>query len=176
MAANFNYNDSLWGAALNGNLDRLREIIEDPQWRQEEINQRNEYGYTALQAANFAIPEVVEYLLQKGANPNVYDMNPDSDHRPFLRTPLHDALHHGNEDSAILLIQHGADITAVDNRGDLPLHLAVQKCSLRVVKVLWNLMENNHRILRNNEGKSALDIARERNDDASVLAFLQSNG
>lgn len=49
MAANFNYNDSLWGAALNGNLDRLREIIEDPQWRQEEINQRNEYGYTALQ-------------------------------------------------------------------------------------------------------------------------------
>ncbi|KAJ8034147.1 hypothetical protein HOLleu_20866 [Holothuria leucospilota] len=44
----FKYNDSLWGAAMNGNIDRVREILSDPAGIAQ-INQTNKYGYTPLQ-------------------------------------------------------------------------------------------------------------------------------
>ncbi|KAJ8034151.1 hypothetical protein HOLleu_20871 [Holothuria leucospilota] len=44
----FRYNDSLWGAAISGNIDRVREILSDPTGKAQ-INQTNRYGYTPLQ-------------------------------------------------------------------------------------------------------------------------------
>lgn len=160
----FEVNNTIWGASVRGDLERLQEIFNDPQERGlEQLNERNEHGYTPIHAANFSTPEVVKFLLERGADPNVSDT--------MQRTPLSDALHQGSEESAIILIQYEADVNCIDKWGETPLHIAVRKCSLRVVKLLWS--NSSQRTLRNHKGESPLDIARER-DDREILEFLHS--
>ncbi|KAL9059230.1 MAG: hypothetical protein Q9162_001267 [Coniocarpon cinnabarinum] len=43
------------------------------------------------------------------------------------QTPLHYAAIHGNSAAAALLLEHGADVRAVDGGGNMPLHFAVRE-------------------------------------------------
>ncbi|XP_044055070.1 cyclin-dependent kinase 4 inhibitor C isoform X2 [Siniperca chuatsi] len=72
---------------------------------------------------------VVEALLAAGANPNVRD--------PVLSlTVTHDAARQGFIDSVRALVDGGADTNLVDEKGNLPLHLAAMEGHLEVVQLL----------------------------------------
>lgn len=85
--------------------------------------------FTCIQALIPGSPEILKILLESGANPNVQDP-PDPD--TGKRTPLHNALHHGNEENATMLMRYGADVTVEDAWGNTPLHLAAKHSSLQV--------------------------------------------
>ena len=71
-----------------------------------------------VQVMTMTRPEVAEFLLGLGANPNETD--PD-----VGRTPLHDAAEHGHEDTVECLLRYGADPKLIDCiRGNTPAHLA----------------------------------------------------
>ena len=73
--------------------------------------------------------EVGEHLLKKGMDPN---------HMNWHRTSLlHDMAWHGDEDKAVLLLAHGADIDAVDEEyRSTPLGLAARAGRLDMVRLL----------------------------------------
>lgn len=69
--------------------------------------------------------EVVQLLLEGGANPNHVDR--------ARRTPLHIAATAGHGAAAELLLQHGAYVSAANATGETPLHLAVSVEDLEMV-------------------------------------------
>jgi len=94
-------------------------------------------------AAQRAQPGVLSFLLQGGANVNIKD---SIDH-----TPLHFAAGDGNLECVKVLVEHGADINAVNNEtmflvakmfpvyvvgGRTPLHMAAENGELECVKYL----------------------------------------
>ena len=73
--------------------------------------------------------ELVQFLLEKGANVSAIFPN-----RGFSLLEL--AAHHGNEAVALLLLQHGADVSERDNNGLTALHTAAFIGRDAVVQVL----------------------------------------
>ncbi|CAO3688619.1 unnamed protein product [Rhizopus microsporus] len=59
--------DNLWVAAGDGQLDRVKELIEGGM----DVNSHDQFGYTAMHAAvSYNQIEIVKYLLDKGADVN----------------------------------------------------------------------------------------------------------
>ena len=74
----------------------------------------DEDGYTLLHyACEYNRNEIVELLLDYGANPNIKD-------KPFHLTPLHWATNNNNKSMIKLLIYRGADPELKDIDGDKP--------------------------------------------------------
>jgi ankyrin repeat protein len=116
------------------------------------INERCPSGWTPLdEACGEALPHLVAYLLQKGADvhggPNnintalplalaansgcvesiklLLAAGADVNRRTkYTVTPLHTATHNNHLECMKLLLQHGADVNAVVNNGVTPLHWA----------------------------------------------------
>ncbi|KAI9317230.1 ankyrin repeat-containing domain protein [Dichotomocladium elegans] len=87
--------DNLWIAAGDGQLDRVKELVESGV----SVNIHDQHGYTPMHAAvSYNQTAIVEYLLEKGANVNIEDFEKD--------TPLYVA---ESVDMAQLLIERGAD-------------------------------------------------------------------
>ena len=66
-------------------------------------------------------PDLVELLLNAGADANIRNFDEQSQ-----QTPLHEAAKRGNLDIVQLLINHGADINALDCNRSSPLHKAAR--------------------------------------------------
>lgn len=88
-----------------------------------DVNAQDKYGNTALDTAIFRLePKAVALLLQYGADAN--EKHPDGLHS----TPLHRAANNNVMIEIVkLLLQHGADVTIKDARGETPLHNAASK-------------------------------------------------
>lgn len=148
---------SLWHAADQGSLDRVRKYVElgtDPE--APDID-----GETALHRAVIGGHcNIVEFLMDRGADAAKPDRNgitplhhgargessclsallrnktsPDPPDM-FGRTPLHDAAERGNVQAAILLSSKGASVRAVDKSGNQPLHLAARSGHFACVHLL----------------------------------------
>ncbi len=127
--------------------------------------------------------DVVELLLQHGANPNLPDPAGNTalhhaaqeDRRVILRlllenkgdpnhknnegaTPLHTAAQAPSLRAAELLIKNGANPNAVDNKGQTPLHIAALYDQVAIVKLL--LANKGNATIKDQEGKTALDWAK----------------
>ncbi|CDS04060.1 hypothetical protein LRAMOSA07015 [Lichtheimia ramosa] len=114
--------DNLWIAAGDGQLARVKELIEDGM----DVNSHDEFGYTAMHAAvSYNQKEIIEYLLEKNANINIEDFEKD--------TPLYVA---ESAEMAQFLLDHGADANHKNEDGITPAMNAYQEGWREVAELL----------------------------------------
>ncbi|XP_074928792.1 poly [ADP-ribose] polymerase tankyrase-2 isoform X4 [Chelonoidis abingdonii] len=145
----------LFEACRNGDVERVKRLV-----RPENVNGRDTAGRKSSPlhfAAGFGRKEVVEYLLQSGANVHARDDGG--------LIPLHNACSFGHAEVVSLLLHHGADPNARDNWNYTPLHEAAIKGKIDVCIVL--LQHGAEPAIRNTDGRTALDLA-----DPSAKAVL----
>ncbi|XP_015929424.1 poly [ADP-ribose] polymerase tankyrase-2 [Parasteatoda tepidariorum] len=137
----------LFDACRYGDVSRVRKLV-TPQ----NVNARDAAGRKSTPlhfAAGFGRRDVVEHLLQNGANVHARDDGG--------LIPLHNACSFGHAEVVQLLLKHGADPNARDNWNYTPLHEAAIKGKTDVCIVL--LQHGADPSIRNTDGKTALDLA-----------------
>ena len=102
---------NIWVAAMEGNLPVLKAYLSGDR---NLLNGRNESGLTPLHLAAWkGHADVVKFLLDQGADPNVVENSGD--------TPLHYAASWGFVDCARLLLSRGAEVNMRNRDGQTPL-------------------------------------------------------
>ena len=106
--------------AEESNLQELIKFLKNTKNIKDQINLKNDTGYTALSmAVKQGNIKIMEELLKHGANPN--SSNNASQTAVFV------ACWNNNLKSLQLLVENGADINTPDKRGWTPLMVAVNK-------------------------------------------------
>uniref|UniRef100_H0Z388 Poly [ADP-ribose] polymerase n=1 Tax=Taeniopygia guttata TaxID=59729 RepID=H0Z388_TAEGU len=142
-------------ACRNGDVTRVKRLVDTGNVNAKDMAGRKS---TPLHfAAGFGRKDVVEHLLQTGANVHARDDGG--------LIPLHNACSFGHAEVVSLLLCQGADPNARDNWNYTPLHEAAIKGKIDVCIVL--LQHGADPNIRNTDGKSALDLA-----DPSAKAVL----
>uniref|UniRef100_A0A8C7A4H6 Poly [ADP-ribose] polymerase n=1 Tax=Nothoprocta perdicaria TaxID=30464 RepID=A0A8C7A4H6_NOTPE len=142
-------------ACRNGDVSRVKRLVDAANVNAKDMAGRKS---TPLHfAAGFGRKDVVEHLLQTGANVHARDDGG--------LIPLHNACSFGHAEVVSLLLCQGADPNARDNWNYTPLHEAAIKGKIDVCIVL--LQHGADPGIRNTDGKSALDLA-----DPSAKAVL----
>lgn len=118
----------LYYASYVGCIDITKWLVEHGH----DVNMVNKYEGSAIGAA-VRHPEIVRYLLSKGANPNLT--------KPGGWTPLMYAANYGNVESLQLLLDAGADVKAVNSRGWDALQVAKEYKQKEAQKVLKKAMD-----------------------------------
>ncbi|KAJ8397112.1 hypothetical protein AAFF_G00009660 [Aldrovandia affinis] len=145
----------LFEACRNGDVSRVKRLVDSVNVNAKDMAGRKS---TPLHfAAGFGRKDVVEHLLQTGANVHARDDGG--------LIPLHNACSFGHAEVVSLLLCQGADPNARDNWNYTPLHEAAIKGKIDVCIVL--LQHGADPTIRNTDGKSALDLA-----DPSAKAVL----
>uniref|UniRef100_A0A4W6EM55 Poly [ADP-ribose] polymerase n=1 Tax=Lates calcarifer TaxID=8187 RepID=A0A4W6EM55_LATCA len=137
----------LFEACRSGNLERVRKLV-----TAENVNSRDTAGRKSTPlhfAAGFGRKDVVDFLLQNGANVHARDDGG--------LISLHNACSFGHAEVVSLLLHHGADANARDNWNYTPLHEAAIKGKIDVCIVL--LQHGAEPTIRNTDGRTALDLA-----------------
>ncbi|XP_076814893.1 poly [ADP-ribose] polymerase tankyrase-2-like [Clavelina lepadiformis] len=137
----------LFDACRNGDLNKVKKLV-----NAQNVNSRDLEGRKSTPlhfAAGFGRREVVEHLLQCGANVHAQDDGG--------LIPLHNACSFGHAEVVQLLLNHGADPNACDNWNYTPLHEASIKGKLDVCVVLLQNGADVH--IRNADNKVAMDLA-----------------
>ncbi len=152
-------------AAASGQIDRLQELLEAQPAR---IDDYSPDGFQALGlAAFFGQAEPARWLLERGAQVNMPSQN-------ALRVmPLHSAVAASNLEIARALIDHGADVNAVQNDEFTPLMAAAQNGQMEMIELL--LSHDARPDAKRANGQSAADFAREGGHDAAV-ELLKKHG
>jgi ankyrin repeat protein len=121
-------------------------------WRAD-VNRADSTGQAPLHVAVTCEIDDVELMIEFGALVNQPDLVSE-------QTPLHVAVRRGETGVKVveLLLESNADVTARDNNGDTPVHIAASSGCARTVRIL---LDRNLRVLnaRNNLGESPLHRA-----------------
>ncbi|MBA2709463.1 MAG: ankyrin repeat domain-containing protein [Tatlockia sp.] len=118
-------------AAKLGYLDVVKALIDN---RPLLLEQTDAYGQTPLYwAALSGQTDIVDYLISKGANVNVFSTSPMIEHTG--KSPLYQATEKNYCQIVKSLLKAGAIINAPDNL-DHPIHIASKKGNLDLVKTL----------------------------------------
>jgi len=128
---------------------------------------KDETGATPLHwAVAGDFPDIVELLLEYGANPNVGGRD----------SSLHMAVRRRLRDMTELLLKKGADPNVRDIDGNTPLHTAVAVGDPEIVELLIRYGADVN--ARNNEGKTPLDYVRytDSNNAAKIARILLKHG
>ncbi|XP_078144517.1 poly [ADP-ribose] polymerase tankyrase-1 [Centroberyx gerrardi] len=137
----------LFEACRNGDVSRVKKVVDTVNVNAKDMAGRKS---TPLHfAAGFGRKDVVDHLLQTGANVHARDDGG--------LIPLHNACSFGHSEVVSLLLCQGADPNARDNWNYTPLHEAAIKGKIDVCIVL--LQHGADPNIRNTDGKSALDLA-----------------
>lgn len=160
----------MYAAAANRDLA----VLEMLQPKVKNSNQSNEKGATALTlAVRGNSPEVVGYLLSKGADVKVTDKTGDNLAAYLVQS--YNATRADEFDAKLKLLQDkGLDIKAPQQNGNTLYHLAVAKNDLSLVKKLEPLQIDVN--TRNKEGITALHKAAMISKDDAMLKYLLSIG
>ncbi|XP_026133026.1 tankyrase-2 isoform X2 [Carassius auratus] len=137
----------LFEACRSGDLERVKRLVCPVN-----VNSRDTAGRKSTPlhfAAGFGRRDVVDYLLQHGANVHARDDGG--------LISLHNACSFGHAEVVSLLLQHGADANSRDNWNYTPLHEAAIKGKIDVCIVL--LQHGAEPTIRNTDGRTALDLA-----------------
>ncbi|XP_048488040.1 E3 ubiquitin-protein ligase mib1 isoform X4 [Plutella xylostella] len=160
-------NEELVKAATNGDAARCAEILSRADGARADVNGVFG-GHTALQAAaQNGHVEVIRVLVAAGADADAEDRD-DGD-----RAAHHAAF--GDEPAALkALAAAGADLNARNRRRQTPLHMAVNKGHLGVVRTLLQL--GVHPSLQDSEGDTPLHDAISKKRDDMVALLLEHGG
>ncbi|GAB3935668.1 ankyrin repeat domain-containing protein [Larkinella terrae] len=160
----------MYAASANRDLS----VLEMLQPKVKNINQSNEKGATALTlAVRGNSPEVVGYLLNKGADAKVTDKTGDN-LVAYLVQSYHPARSEEFDAKLKLLQEKGLDIKASQKNGNTLYHLAVAKNDLLLLKKLEPLQIDVNG--KNKEGITALHKAAMLSKDDAILKYLLSIG
>jgi len=152
-------------AALVGDAGRVRELVErEP----ELLSEISKDGFPPLGlAAYMGRPEIVRYLLSRGADANY--AAPDTGF-----TALTGAVSNGHEDVVRVLLEHGAKVNYHYEGGKLtPLHAAIMEGNADIAKLLLEHGADANAKL--DTGESALALA-EGKGAAPVVDLLRKHG
>jgi hypothetical protein len=144
----------LFDAAALGRADRVRELLADDPFL---AAARSPDGFTALHYPAFfggtGAAETAQALIDAGADPGARSDN------EFWVLPLHSAAAGAHGDVVEVLLTAGAQPDPLQRHGWTPLHAAAQNGDARSLDAL--LEAGADRDLRNDEGHSAADLARD---------------
>jgi len=121
-----------------------------------------EYNQTLFLASEQGDTDLINAMIRQGANVSSTNTNGE--------TALHSAAAHNQVDAAMILIEKGADVNAQTISGWTPLHSAARFGSVDVINLLMGTGSMPQ--LRNNDGKSTVDLARQAGHDSAVRALL----
>jgi ankyrin repeat protein len=137
----------LHDAAWTGDIAEVRQLVAAGA----DVNAQDDMGATALHWAARGghrvgphqctgeapdRPEVVDALLQLGADPNIQDRRPKGFGRSSGWTPLFVALHHEQFGSARVLLEHGADPNIKSDQGLSVMEMAAAEGAPRALVAL----------------------------------------
>lgn len=146
-----------------GDVEALTSLLEsnDPEV---DLNAVSEEGWTSLHEIithECQFTEVARILLKFGANVNTRDLHGDS--------PLHSALLYHNADNILLLLRHGADLEMQNNGGRMPIHVADEVETLKLVLQNGGKPDAQDRV-----GNTALHYATVSKDKERISLLLDS--
>ena len=127
MPLNHDGDTALTWAILHQNEELASALLE----RGANINapRQNNSGLTPLiLASSNNLPDMVNYLLNNGADPNLGNNEG--------KMPLHIAIENNNIDMVRALLEHGADPDSVNPEGKMPLYMAVEQNNIDIVREL----------------------------------------
>jgi RNA polymerase sigma factor (sigma-70 family) len=125
----------VWMAALKGDLDRVRRLIdEDPSLLNQNSETKTGYGGNGTPLANAASGghmDVVKFLLDRGADPNV-----PQEHAAPHGAPLYKAVINGDYEMAKLLLEHGAHPNQPMESSADTVWIAIRDRNTRILELL----------------------------------------
>ena len=153
--------EELRRAARDGRIDDVRKYLND---NTVDVNEEDKWGCTALPlACRNGHRDVAELLLDHGA-----DINATTDNG---YTPLTSACANGHTSITRLLLDRDcSNVNAVDDDGVTALHKACWEGSTECVKEL--LAHGADTSIKNKDGETPLDIARNQNHKAVIALLL----
>ena len=177
----------LIGAAEHHDIARMEESIRNGA----DVNMHNRQGETALiellssQVSNLSKYNIVQYLLAKGADPNIighesYTLNERTTTALHLAIEKHFIFIKDVKEQNMLeiqagliiesLLRHGAFVSARDSLGRTPLHIAAQWNNIVGAKML---IKAGCKVMpKDDKGKTPLDYA----ESAEMIKLLKSHG
>jgi uncharacterized protein len=154
-----NTNLDIWEAAATGRLKRINEFLD---LDSSLVNRFSADGFTPLGlAAFFGHKQTLDLLITRGGDVNIASNN------SMKVCPLHSAVAHHNAAIAFqmakVLLEHGAMVNATQMGGWTPLHEAAARGEVDLVSLL--LQYGANATLKNDDGTTALDLARKNGHD-----------
>lgn len=128
-------------------LEAVKSVVKD------NLNITDNYGRTPLiNAALYCKNEIIEWLLEHGANPNLQDKNG--------YTALHFSAQECHTKTTQLLLQNGVDINIQDKNGNTASWVAIMYWkggeNFKTLKMLYD--KGADLTLKNKAGKSAIEL------------------
>ena len=156
-----------------------RENVEDVKWLTTyiscSVNDRSNDGTTPLGTAIVQENlEIVQMLIEKGADANMTYEVESEDGTIFPMSPLIEALEMENSDIVLFLIVQGcANLNVKNSKGASPLHIVVYNSMEDIVE---KLLESDISInAKDNEGETPLIIAAQEGDSKILKTLLEKN-
>ncbi|KAJ1860940.1 hypothetical protein LPJ73_001180 [Coemansia sp. RSA 2703] len=119
---------NIWTAASDGDIDRVRALIEE---NKELVNAKDQNGYTPMHAASsWKHIELLKLLVSSGGDVNIRDTDGD--------TPLHIC---EDKECALFLLDHGADPKAENDEGLTPVHTTLENEATEVTELLCKRLD-----------------------------------
>ncbi len=160
-------NTALINASSRNSLEIIKELVTKTQ----NINQINNNGQSALTKAISNTPEVISFLLKKGADVHVVDTKGNNLVYHLFKTFDVDNQEAFNQKLKTLSNQ-GLNIEAVQKNGNTLFHLAVNSNSLDLLKYVNALGINVN--TKNKDGVTPLHIAAMKAKNIKILKYLVS--
>ncbi|KAJ1723171.1 hypothetical protein LPJ53_002483 [Coemansia erecta] len=119
---------NIWTAASDGDIDRVRALIEE---NKDLVNAKDQNGYTPMHAAaSWRHVELLKLLVSSGGDVNIRDTDGD--------TPLHIC---EDKECALFLLDHGADPKAENDEGLTPVHTTLENEATEVTELLCKRLD-----------------------------------